>query len=131
MNSYKNQYQLYFQEELPFFPFPLMASVYLELKKYHFAGGGWGGGVFLVLVGFRFGLVMVCFSFYLTNILLISSSLTLFEEMSFNYLDPENNSRFTCPSLTLPYRKIHSQICCSCHLFQENLKVELFIFSGT
>lgn len=69
--------------------------------------------------------------FYLTMIVLISSSLTIFVEMSLNCLDLENKGRFTMPFLTIPYRKVHSQMCYSCHLFPESLKVELFIWSGT
>lgn len=34
------------------------------------------------------------------------------------------------PFLTLPYRKVHSETCCSCHPFQENSEAELFIWSS-
>lgn len=49
---------------------------------------------------------------------------------SSNCLDLINKGRFTMPFLTLPYRKVYSESCCSCHLFQKHLEAELFIWSS-
>lgn len=118
MNSYKSQDQLYFQQE----PILSLSHYGISLLRTE-ERDQFLCGVFLLWVCFVF--------FYLTKIIRIFSSLTLFVKTSLNCLDLENKGRFMMPFLTVPYRKVHSQTCCSCHLFQENLKVELFIWSDT